>query len=182
MLENVLRQLIIELHLSPLSSMATDRLLTMLAEAEAKPVFRVNAECADFRGPTIVAPTCETFDSAGYDLPAYLWEPVTIEPGDTKVIRTGWTVDMPSGVEAQVRSRSGLAAKLGVTVLNSPGTVEPDYYPNDIKVILHNGGPEPFTVNHGDRIAQVVFSRFVRAANGEVKNRVREGGLGHTGV
>ena len=145
------------------------------------PWFCVHPDCALPGAPALVPPSYETTDSVGCDLAAYLWEPLTIDPGDAKVIRTGWSVDMPPGTECQIRSRSGLAAKFGVSVLNSPGTIESDYHPNDIKVILHNGGPAPFVVNHGDRIAQAVFNHITRASNAEYKNQTRTGGLGHTG-
>ena len=181
MINHVMRELLESLHRQPLSDEMVQRLMGMLDWAEAKPVFEMLIPEAEWRGRHPFPPSCETEESAGYDLPAFLYEPVTIGPGDTKVIRTGWSVWMPAGVECQVRSRSGLAAKYGVSVLNSPGTVEPDYYPNDIKVILHNGGPEPFVVNHGDRIAQAVFAKFLRADGAVHKTTTREGGLGHTG-
>lgn len=106
-------------------------------------------------------PAYETAGAAGMDLRAYLKEPVTLTPGQRALIPTGLFIQLPTGYEAQVRPRSGLAWKNGVTVLNSPGTIDADYR-GEIKVILINFGREPFVVNDGERIAQLVIARHER--------------------
>ena len=103
-------------------------------------------------------PTYATKGSAGMDLRANLQEDVVIAPGERKLISTGLKISLPVGYEAQIRPRSGLALKKGVTVLNSPGTVDSDYI-GDIGVILINHGEESFTVSNGDRIAQMVIAK-----------------------
>ncbi len=106
-----------------------------------------------------LTPHYQTEGSAGCDLRSA--ECVTILPGKRAIVSTGVKIELPSGFEAQVRPRSGLAAKYGVTVLNSPGTIDSDYR-GTVKVILLNMGEEPFVINKGDRIAQLVFSEFNR--------------------
>jgi dUTP pyrophosphatase len=122
--------------------------------------------------------------ASGFDLHAAVAEPVRIEPGCWKLIPTGIAVSMPVGLEAQVRPRSGLAFKQGVTVLNTPGTVDADYR-GEIGVILLNLGDKPFEVKRGDRIAQLVFS-LVPNVNLRLVDHLDEtargsGGFGHTG-
>ena len=97
--------------------------------------------------------------SAGVDLRANLAETVTIAPAARALIPTGLQIELPEGFEAQIRSRSGLALKHGVCVLNSPGTIDSDYR-GEIKVILINHSDEPYTVNNGDRIAQMVVAKY----------------------
>jgi dUTP pyrophosphatase len=130
-------------------------------------------------------PAYETALSAGMDLRASLEQPVVIGPGERRLVGTGLYIELPPGHEAQVRPRSGLAAKKGVTVLNSPGTIDADYR-GEIKVILINLGPEPFEVRNGDRIAQMVFARHERATLQQVQalNETArgQGGFGHTGT
>ena len=104
-------------------------------------------------------PNYETSLSAGMDLRAYAEEPITLNPGERKLIKTGLHIELPEGYEAQVRPRSGLAFKKGITVLNSPGTIDADYR-GDVGVILINHSNEEFAVNSGDRIAQLVISKF----------------------
>ena len=104
-------------------------------------------------------PSYETSLSAGMDLRAYVEEPITLNPGERKLIKTGLHIELPEGYEAQVRPRSGLAFKKGITVLNSPGTIDADYR-GDVGVILINHSNEEFAVNSGDRIAQLVISKF----------------------
>ncbi|WP_124727531.1 dUTP diphosphatase [Staphylospora marina] len=123
--------------------------------------------------------------ASGFDLHAAVTEPVVIGPGKWKLIPTGIAVSMPSSLEAQVRPRSGLALKQGVTVLNTPGTVDADYR-GEIGVILLNLGEQPFEVKRGDRIAQLVFSlvpeiRLVRVDKLDDTAR-GAGGFGHTGT
>ncbi|MGB0719610.1 MAG: dUTP diphosphatase [Bdellovibrionales bacterium] len=104
-------------------------------------------------------PTYATEQSAGMDLSAALEEAIEMGPGDRALIPTGLSIALPAGYEAQIRPRSGLAIKHGVTVLNSPGTIDADYR-GEIKVILINHGQEPFTVQRGMRIAQMVVERY----------------------
>lgn len=130
-------------------------------------------------------PSYETAGSAGMDLRAAVEEPLTLEPGQTTMVRSGLRIALPPGFEAQVRPRSGLALKHGVTVLNSPGTVDSDYR-GPVNVILCNLGSEPFTIARGDRIAQMVIARVERVEWIEVAevNETERGGegFGHTGV
>jgi dUTP pyrophosphatase len=122
--------------------------------------------------------------AAGLDLSADVEVPVVIAPGKTALVPTGIAIALPPGHEGQVRPRSGLAAKHGVTVLNSPGTIDEDYR-GELKVILVNHGPAAFTVAQGDRIAQLVVAKVERPAIVEVAtldDTARgEGGFGSTG-
>ncbi len=106
-------------------------------------------------------PEYQTSGSAGADLHAYLAEPITLKPMERTLIPTGLFVELPEGYELQVRPRSGLALKYGVTVLNTPGTVDSDYR-GELCVLLVNLGSEPFTVQNGDRIAQAVVAQTVQ--------------------
>lgn len=110
-------------------------------------------------------PAYQTADAAGLDLMAAVAdsEPMTLAPGQYALVPTGLAIALPSGFEAQVRPRSGLAAKHGITVLNSPGTVDADYR-GEIKVILINHGQAPFVIKRGERIAQMVIAAVVQAA------------------
>ena len=126
-----------------------------------------------------IIPKRATAQSAGYDLHAR--EAVTILPKETKLVKTGITAKMQHDEELQIRSRSGLALKKGVFVLNSTGTVDADYYPNEIGVILYNISDEPFTVEVGDRIAQAVFAKYLTVTGDDAEGE-RAGGFGHTGV
>jgi dUTP pyrophosphatase len=103
-------------------------------------------------------PAYESATSAGMDLRAQLDSPIVLEPLERGIVKTGLFIELPVGVEAQVRPRSGLAIKKGVTVLNAPGTIDADYR-GEIGVILINLSNEPFTINHGDRIAQLVIAK-----------------------
>jgi dUTP pyrophosphatase len=138
-------------------------------------------------GAGLALPRYETEGAAGMDLLAAVpdAEPMVIAPGARALVPTGLAIALPLGFEAQVRPRSGLAAKNGVTVLNSPGTIDCDYR-GEVKVILINHGPEAFTVTRGTRIAQMVVSPVTRAAFAEVANldeTVRgTGGFGSTGT
>lgn len=131
-------------------------------------------------------PAYETSGSAGMDLRAAVDEgaPVTLPPGGRALIPTGLTIALPDGYEAQVRPRSGLALKFGVTCLNSPGTIDSDYR-GEVGVILANMGAEPFTVRRGDRIAQLVVAPFTQARLNEVDSlddtARGSGGFGSTG-
>ncbi len=129
-------------------------------------------------------PNYETIASAGVDLRAYVAEPITIEPGDRHLVPTGLFMELPVGYEAQVRPRSGLAIKSGITVLNSPGTIDADYR-GEVMVILINLSKEPFVINTGDRIAQMVVAKVEQVEWCEVEllsDTARgEGGFGSTG-
>lgn len=122
--------------------------------------------------------------SSGFDLHAAVIDPVVIKPGQWKLIPTGIALSMPAELEAQVRPRSGLALKHGITVLNSPGTIDADYR-GEIGVILLNAGESSFRIQRGDRIAQLVFVQ-VPAVSVKVVESLDEtsrgsGGFGHTG-
>jgi dUTP pyrophosphatase len=104
-------------------------------------------------------PQYQTELSAGMDIPAYIESSVTLQPGDRTLIPTGLFLEIPPGYEIQIRPRSGLALKHGVTVLNSPGTVDADYR-GEIKVLLINHGQEPFVISKGDRIAQMILAKY----------------------
>ena len=129
-------------------------------------------------------PEYATSQSAGLDLRAYLAEPLLLNPGERALIPTGLRMALPPGWEAQVRPRSGLALKQGVTVLNSPGTIDADYR-GPVGVILINHGADSFSVQPGERIAQLVFARFEQAVWQPVKELDQteraEGGFGHSG-
>jgi dUTP pyrophosphatase len=130
-------------------------------------------------------PTYATAQSAGMDLSAALEEALELGPGDRAMIPTGLSIALPPGYEAQIRPRSGLAVKNGITVLNSPGTIDADYR-GEIKVILINHGKEAFTIERGMRIAQMVVERY-ETVGWEVvetleKSERGEGGFGSTGV
>lgn len=124
-------------------------------------------------------------ESAGADLSACLDEPMTIEAGCWALVPTGLAISLPPGFEAQVRARSGLALKFGIGVLNGPGTIDSDYR-GEVGIILINHGPEPFVVNDGDRIAQLVIARCEQAHFAfslELDESERgSGGFGSTGV
>jgi dUTP pyrophosphatase len=129
-----------------------------------------------------LVPKYQTQGSAGCDV--YANEYLMIKPGQRATVATGLKIELPPGFEAQVRPRSGLAAKYGITVLNSPGTVDEDFR-GEIKVILLNTGDEEFIVNKGDRIAQLVFSRVFRGifqpTNSLSSTPRGSGGFGSTG-
>ena len=130
-------------------------------------------------------PQYATPQSAGLDLRANLDAPVTLQPMQRHLIPTGLHIALPAGFEAQVRPRSGLALRHGITVLNSPGTIDADYR-GEVMVLLVNLGQEPFVVNDGERIAQLIVVRYeqvtlVPADSLDITER-GEGGYGHTGV
>ena len=129
-------------------------------------------------------PSYATELSAGMDLKANITEPVTIESLERAIVPTGLFIELPEGYEAQVRPRSGLAAKFGVTVANAPGTIDADYR-GEVKVILVNLSNEPFVVNPGERIAQMVIARYEKIEWDEVETLDETdrgtGGFGSTG-
>lgn len=130
-------------------------------------------------------PAYATALSAGVDLEAAVEAPVTLKPGERQLIPTGLSIALPEGYEAQIRPRSGLAFKNGVTVLNSPGTIDADYR-GEIKIILANLGAEPFTVERGLRVAQMVVSPCTQVSWQQVESLDETargaGGFGSTGT
>ena len=130
-------------------------------------------------------PNYETLASAGMDLRAQISEPIVLKTLERAVVKTGLFIELPIGIEAQVRPRSGLAAKNGITVLNAPGTIDADYR-GEIGVILVNLSTETFTIQNGDRIAQLVIGKHERAEWNLVSQLSQtdrgEGGFGSTGV
>ena len=130
-------------------------------------------------------PNYETIASAGMDLRANISESITLKPLGRAIIKTGLFIALPIGYEAQVRPRSGLAAKNGITVLNSPGTIDADYR-GEIGVILVNLSNDDFTIHNGERIAQMIIAKHERADWIEVQELTEtsrgEGGFGSTGV
>lgn len=135
-------------------------------------------------GRDLPLPAYQTALAAGLDLAAAVHEPVQIAPGERALVPTGLSMALPAGFEAQIRPRSGLAAKHGVTVLNTPGTIDADYR-GELKVILINLGAETFEISHGDRIAQMIIAPVVQATIVEVDNLSDtdrgSGGFGSTG-
>ena len=136
-------------------------------------------------GEGLALPAYETAGSAGMDLRAAIGEPLAIAPGERALVPTGLVLELPAGHEGQIRPRSGLALKHGVTCLNTPGTIDSDYR-GELMVLLVNLGQEPFTVERGMRIAQLVIATVVqipleeRALAGETDRGA--GGFGSTGV
>ena len=135
-----------------------------------------------------IVPRYKTSGAAGLDLAACLSHPLTIQPGGTARVPTGLQIALPPGHEGQVRPRSGLAARHGVTVLNAPGTIDEDYR-GEVQVILVNHGSEPFAIQHGDRIAQLIVAPVTRVAIEPVDDETAlggtergGGGFGSTGV
>jgi len=130
-------------------------------------------------------PSYETSSSAGMDLRANIQENVTLGPLERAIIKTGLYIALPPGYEAQVRPRSGLAAKFGISVLNAPGTIDA-YYRGEIGVILVNLSNENFTINKGDRIAQMIIASYAHTKWEEVnvldETKRGEGGFGSTGI
>ncbi len=138
-------------------------------------------------GEGLAAPSYQTPGAAGLDLPAALEAPLPIEPGARALVPTGFAVEIPEGFEGQVRPRSGLAVRKGLTVLNAPGTIDSDYR-GELRVILVNLGAEPVVLERGDRVAQLVIAPIERvrveeiAGDARLSDTVRgEGGFGHTG-
>lgn len=134
---------------------------------------------------TNALPKYETSLSAGMDLRANLEKPVILQPMQRVLVPTGLFIELEPGFEAQIRPRSGLAFKNGITVLNSPGTIDADYR-GEVKILLINLSNEDFTINNGERIAQMVIAKHETAEIVEVKElsdtQRGEGGFGHTGV
>ena len=144
---------------------------------------KINIKCIAQKGAVI--PQYKTCDAAGADLCALLEKPLIIACGKTAIVPTGLFFEIPNGYEIQIRPRSGLAAKNGVTVLNTPGTIDSDYR-GEIKIILINLGDEDFVINSGDRIAQMIVAPVTQADFSIVENLSETergtGGFGSTGV
>jgi dUTP pyrophosphatase len=136
------------------------------------------------RAADMTLPAYHSSGASGMDVAAAVAEPVVLAPGEIKMIPTNFAVAIPSGYEIQVRPRSGLAIKHGVTIINSPGTIDADYR-GEVKIGLINLGPKPYTVHRGDRVAQLVIAAVQRAELlpvAELDKTVRQdGGFGHTG-
>jgi len=132
----------------------------------------------------VILPSYATESSSGLDLVAFLEEPVVLAPFARALIPTGIHIGIPEGFEAEIRPRSGMAHKFGVTVLNTPGTIDSDYR-GEVKVLLVNLGDQPFTISNGDRIAQMIISRHERVEWKQVDSLNETsrgaGGFGHTG-
>lgn len=129
-------------------------------------------------------PAYATSGSAAVDLCARVDEGMSVlMPGERTLVQTGIRLTLPDGMAAEVQPRSGLALKHGITVLNAPGLIDSDYR-KEVGVILHNAGSEPFTINHGDRIAQLKFIEYVRASLDfdSVSDDTQRGGFGSTGI
>ncbi|WP_430614770.1 dUTP diphosphatase [Flavobacterium sp. JP2137] len=130
-------------------------------------------------------PNYETSSSAGMDLRAHLSAPITLKSLERTIVPTGLFIELPEGYEAQIRPRSGLAAKRGITLLNSPGTIDADYR-GEIGIILVNLSSEPFTIENGERIAQLVLAKFeqVQWETTEILSETERGagGFGSTGT
>jgi dUTP pyrophosphatase len=133
----------------------------------------------------MVLPSYETDGAAGMDIRAAVKTPVTIRPGEIRLVPTGLSVAVPRGYEAQIRARSGLALKNGIGLVNAPGTIDSDYR-GEIRLIVINWGKKPFTIHRGDRIGQMLIHRVHRAEFVEVEEldgtQRGEGGFGHSGV
>ena len=137
-----------------------------------------------YKGDAESSPEYSSQEAAGADLCALITDDIVIKPGERQIVPTGLHLQIPSGFEGQVRPRSGLAFKHGITVLNSPGTIDSDYR-GEVKVILINLGDEVYTIKNGDRIAQILFSQVIRGEFISTKDlEITErgsGGFGSTG-
>ncbi|HSH74065.1 MAG TPA: dUTP diphosphatase [Longimicrobiales bacterium] len=133
--------------------------------------------------PDLPLPERATSHSAGYDVRS-AEGPVTLGPGEIRLVSTGLVMELPEGMECQVRPRSGLALRYGLTLPNSPATIDPDYR-GELRIILQNLGPEPVTLERGERVAQLVFCRFeapeIRLVDSVSNTDRGDGGFGSTG-
>ncbi|MDR3630850.1 MAG: dUTP diphosphatase [Desulfocapsaceae bacterium] len=133
----------------------------------------------------LALPVYQSDSAAGMDVAAAVYVPLTLEPGQISLIPTGFAIAIPEGCELQIRPRSGLAIKHGITLINSPGTIDADYR-GEVKIGLINLGGKPYTINRGDRIAQMILAPVMRARLVVVRELDAtgrgSGGFGHTGV
>ncbi len=154
------------------------------AAHEAPPRLRVEIT-RDAHAKDLPLPRASTEGAAGLDLRAAVTDPISILPGERRLIPTGWRIALPGGFEAQIRPRSGLALRHGILIPNAPGTIDSDYR-GEIQVILMNAGTVEFQIGRGDRIAQLVVAPVVRTSWVEVEvldaTDRGEGGFGHTGT
>jgi len=143
-------------------------------------ILRINPEQQD-----IPLPRYATEGSAGMDICAAVEKDLTISPGETVLVPTGFIIELPQGHEAQIRPRSGLAIKQNIGILNSPGTIDSDYR-GEVKIILTNFGKSQYVVRRGDRIAQMIVAKYERVQWKESSSLAEsargEGGFGHTGI
>jgi dUTP pyrophosphatase len=148
------------------------------------PMIALTVSLTRLTGGDLTLPSYQTIGSAGMDLPAAVDEPVTLLPGEFRLIPCGFAIALPDGYEAQIRPRSGLGRRAGVTVLNAPGTIDADYR-GEVAVLLVNHGRDPFDVKRGDRIAQLVVGPVARVSWKIVATLPETsrgaGGFGHTG-
>ena len=144
-----------------------------------------NRQCKVYNASDNALPAYASECAAGMDLRANLEESVVLQPGARMLVPTGLYIELPTDCEAQIRPRSGLAMKHGITVLNSPGTIDADYR-GEVKVLLINLSQEPFEIQHGERIAQMVIARHEQAEIVQVEELTDTergaGGFGHTGA
>lgn len=165
-------------HTSSTNASLTNASLTNASSTNA-PILRIKREAG---GEELELPSYQTAGAAGMDVRAA--EDCTLKAGETKLVATGFSMAIPAGMEAQLRPRSGLALKHGITLLNSPATIDADYR-GEVKVILTNLGREDFEVTRGDRIAQMIIARVERVELQiveELDETLRgSGGFGHTG-
>jgi dUTP pyrophosphatase len=149
------------------------------------PLLAVQILCARTGADDVPLPDYQTDGAVGMDLCAAVDAPLTLAPGARALVGTGWAIAVPEGFEGQVRPRSGLALRHGITVLNSPGTVDPDYR-GELRVLLVNHGQEAFVIARGDRIAQLVIAPTARAelrvTTALTATARGGGGYGSTGV
>lgn len=150
-----------------------------MVEKVSVKIKRLNNEFND-----IPVPSYSTEGSSGMDIRAAVAQDMFINPGEVQLVPTNFSVEIPEGYEIQVRPRSGLAIKNGIGLLNSPGTIDSDYR-GEIKIIMMNFGKEKFKISRGDRIAQLILSKYYKAEiieTDDLQNSKRgEGGFGHTG-
>ena len=136
------------------------------------------------RDADLPLPAYHSDSASGMDVPAAVAEPLVLDPGNIFLVPTGFAVAIPEGYELQIRPRSGLAIRHGITIINSPGTIDADYR-GEVRIGLINLGNEPFIINRGDRIAQMVLAPVIKMELMQVgaldKTRRAEGGFGHTG-
>ena len=151
-----------------------------MADTLSVRILRIHPEQTD-----IPLPNYATSGSAGMDICAAVDQDITIHPGETVLIPSGFIIELPQGHEAQIRPRSGLAIKHSIGILNSPGTIDSDYR-GEVKIILTNFGKETYIIHRGDRIAQMIVTTYERVEwkeSSSLAGSVRgEGGFGHTGV